>query len=303
MSNDTDEHDVGHVVALLEEIADESGRELGRPPTSRELFEILTWGLRSTRGEVLADVMPAQVAALEPVLRSGVHGVGGDEPADVQGLNDASFVLATELFADMADAVRKQHGGAPTLATACEILVQALARCDDDMLSDVAPKDVVRIEAERHPDNRGSAPRIGDVVAIPLRDGSHALAVVLADDVFGVAYGLFRPPAPPRPLSRDAHPPVEPHPVYSSDEPVAGGRWRVVGHDKGLVELFPRPEIFHRPDPDEPDVGPHGAAETASGELRALSREEAEAIGVLEPDFRQTWEPDALEEHLSALVE
>jgi hypothetical protein len=93
--------------------------------------------------------------------------------------------------------------------------------------------------------------------------------------------------------------------VYSDDDFISSGRWQIIGHDEALVALFPEPEIYHRPQPaisGVPPVGPHGSAETASGRLRDIDREEAEDVGLLDGTHHQVYPPEILEKSLDLLV-
>jgi hypothetical protein len=113
------------------------------------------------------------------------------------------------------------------------------------------------------------------VVAIPRGDGRWQLAVVVARNQFGTAFGVFsgcRPAA--RPFARDETPqPLLAYPSYSDDRQILVGYWRVVGHDQALLEPYGSdPELLHRPRLHSPvDRGPNGSAETPGGDVRLLS--------------------------------
>jgi len=145
--------------------------------------------------------------------------------------------------------------------------------------------------------------KVGDIVAIPAKNGEYFIAVILVKNPFGVAYGFFKRTSGIKPISIDLHPPVEPHPIYSGDPSMAHGRWKIIGHDERLLSLFPAdPEIYHyqHKDKPNPDIGPYGSGETASGKLRPLTKEEAEELGLASGEYRQTYLPEVLEEHLNA---
>jgi hypothetical protein len=146
-------------------------------------------------------------------------------------------------------------------------------------------------------------PRIGDIVAIPAGNDEYFFALVLAKNDFGAAYGLFEGTSRLKPVSKNSHPAVNPRPVYSADDLIESDRWKIIGRDEGLLSLFPEePEIYHRQRADRPNplLGPYGAGETASGKLRPLTREEAEEIGLLSDEYRQSYLPDTLEKYLNA---
>ncbi|MEU0880478.1 hypothetical protein ABZ345_17890 [Lentzea sp. NPDC005914] len=91
-----------------------------------------------------------------------------------------------------------------------------------------------------------------------------------------------------------------PSPVDADDEAVQSGRWPIIGHDDDLRAEFDEPEIFHPPREDRPNLGPHGAAETAAGNLRLLTEQEASEAGLSEPGFTQTYLWEHLEQRLDA---
>jgi hypothetical protein len=296
----------------LKEVADEFADELERRPSSAELFEVVAQALKSVGDERLSDVSPANVTALKPQIKKGAKRLdsqqeAGEPEASVSDLNDAAFVVAGDLVADLADGFKRETERAPTLNELCDLLVSAAQRCDAGLLADINPADIAGVKAEVNKKRKIKA-EVGDIVAIPLDDGEYAIAVILAKNTFGVAYGFFEGASKiPRPFSVNSHPPVAPHPVYSTDALVANGRWKIVGHDAALLSLFPsEPEIYLRQQviPGMPDygknIGPYGSGQTASGRTRDLTKEEAEELGLLDGTYRQTFVAQYLEDHLSA---
>ncbi|HST50362.1 MAG TPA: Imm26 family immunity protein [Pyrinomonadaceae bacterium] len=292
--------------AGLREISESFSDEIGRRPSSEELCEILTWAVRVRGEESFADAHPLEVESLQPQLKKGAvrPGANGKDDSAVADLNDSSFVIAGTLIDDVVGAVKKQTGRAPTVSRLCEILVEGLHLCDgEELLSDVAPAEVRGIKAVVRKQTRASA-KVGDIVAIPAKNGEFFIAVVLTKNQFGVAYGLFRGTSRIKPISIRSHPPALRHAIYSGDLAMAGGRWKVIGHDKDLLSLFPaRPEIYHAQDPDDPELGRYGAGETVEGELRKLSKDEAEELGLLSGEYRQVRLPDGLEDYLNSRLE
>jgi hypothetical protein len=296
----------------LEEVADEFADELERRPSSAELFEIVTQALKSVGDERLSDVTPANVTALKPQIRKGAKRLDSPKEADEPGgsvsdLNDAAFVVAGDLVADLSDGFKRDASHAPTLNELCGLLVEAAHRCKEGLLADINPTDIAGVKAEVNKKRKIKA-EVGDIVAIPLENGAYRMAVILAKNTYGVAYGFFEGASKvPRPFPVNSHPPATPHPIYSSDELVANGRWKIVGHDEALLSLFPaEPEIYHRQQviPGMPDygknIGPYGSGRTASGRMRDVTKEEAEELGLLDGTYRQTYLASYLEEHLSA---
>jgi hypothetical protein len=298
----------------LKEVADEFADELERRPSSIELFEVITQALKSIGDERLSDVSPANVTALKPQIGKGAKRLDPPKETDAQegsvsDLNDATFVVAGDLVADLADGFKRDAGHAPTLNELCGLLVEAAHQCDAGLLADISPADIAGVKAEVNKKRKIKA-EVGDIVAVPLENGEYLMGVILAKNNYGVAYGFFEGASKvPRPFSVNSHPPTMPHPVYSSDELVANGRWKIVGHDEALLSLFPaEPEIYHRQQviPGMPDygkdIGPYGSGRTASGRMRDVTKEEAEELGLLDGTYRQTYLASYLEEHLSALL-
>lgn len=272
--------------AGLRALCAELAEALGRKPNIAELFDLLTAGLQSADPALLADVRPDAVAALTPALERGAKARPlGDAMKDV---GDGPYSAAASFVARAARAHRDATGAPPTLDALRDLLRRALHASPDDLLGDVAPSRVTGVRAKA-PKRSKVAAQVGDVVEIPAAGGGVHRTVVLARNQFGVAYGPLRGNEPAG------------RPVFSDDALVGSGRWKIVGHDESLVARFPgEPEIYHRPMnmPGLPVTEPHGAAETASGALRLLSREEAEAVGLTSGAYRQAHNGAALEQYL-----
>lgn len=151
--------------------------------------------------------------------------------------------------------------------------------------------------------------RAGDVVAIPSGAGPQFHAVVLIPRcTFGTALGLLLDRGAMAALAQQVEVPgVLRRPVFTDDRSIGEGSWQIVGHDDALLSVFPlAPEIYHRPDPVLESLGfqlgPFGAAENLSGTLRLLDEAEAQEIGLLGVDFRQTHDSQQLQRMLGDLA-
>ncbi|HUA58222.1 MAG TPA: hypothetical protein VML19_05670 [Verrucomicrobiae bacterium] len=291
MNENTGKH-FESVLDDLRGIIDEFTREVGRKPSSGELFEILTWGVAACRRDAFADLNPKDVKALTPEFRKGgappVEPVGDENV--VYTLNDEPFNAAADLFHDLIQDLKKDRGKPPTLAETLEVLADVLHECTD-CLADHRAVDLVHIKPEVEKTKRISY-RKGDIVAIPTDDSNYFLAIILTENRFGMAVGLFHGARNLRPISRQSYPPIEPRPIYSDPSEIRNGRWKIIGHDEELLSLFPRdPEIYHYSHADfpNPDVDPFGAGESPSGKLRKLTREEAEEVGLPSLEYRQSY--------------
>jgi hypothetical protein len=300
----TQTKDERYAVAIeegLREIVESFTLEIGRRPSLHELLQILTWGLRGAPDDILSDSHPANVSALRPRFTKGRKTVGSAEghTSSVDDLNDSAFSSATEVLAKVARSINADEGKPPTLARLLALITTSLCETGDSLISD-DPSDLAAIQPEVS--RRGkTAVRPGDIVAIPAADGEFFTGVVLERNAFGTAYGLFKGKGPLRRFSLGAQPPIMRFPVYTGDESVASGRWRILGHDDELRKLFPQePEIYHRQQllAAGPKIGKYGSAETASGKMRDLTHEEADALGLLTGEYQQAYMPEELEQYL-----
>jgi hypothetical protein len=312
--NDSQQSPAALAAQGLHEVAEEFTDAIGRKPSSNELFEILMWAIKSGPDGMLADVNPANIIALKPQIKNGAKRFeswtrSDDTEAAVADLNDATFVVASDFLRELTNIIKNRTGQPPTLDDLCRLLVEGLHQCDDDLLVDISPMDIVGIKAEVRKQGKISV-KVGDIVAIPAKNGEYFIAIILAKNVFGLAYGLFEGTSNLRPVSIHSHPPVRRHPIYSGAEFIANGRWKIIGHDEELQSLFPaEPEIYHRKQaiPGAPEleamIGPYGSGETASGRLRDLTKEEAEEVGLLSGEYEQIYLPGSLEKYLNAKLE
>jgi hypothetical protein len=297
---------IGLAAEGIQEVSNEFAVEIERAPSIVELFEILTWALRTASGERLSDVHPSNIVALRPRLKKGAispHASNqGVTPSAVADLNDAAFVAASDLLSRLTGAFKDAAGRLPKLSEFGDLIVDGLHRGDARLLCDVPPTEIAGVKAEVRKHKKINA-RVGDIVAIPAQNGEFFLAVRLTHNAFGTAFGLFDGTSRPRPISKRSHPSVNPNPIYSGDDLIEKGRWRIIGHDENLLSLYPLdPEIYHYQHEDKPNplLGPYGSGETAAGTLRALPKEEAEQLGLLSNQYRQTYLPESLEDYLNA---
>ncbi|MGB0064586.1 MAG: hypothetical protein WBP85_09090 [Terracidiphilus sp.] len=285
----------------LRNLANEISDEFGRLPSPAELFEVLTWGLKSLSVEPFSDVKVSEILSLNLELKNGASQAaaqsGGSSDA-VDDLDDAAFVAASDLFLDLTKAFKKR-GQRLSKAELCDLLLQAVRQCEG-IVAGIHPADAAKVKLEIRKGKKITG-KVGDLVAIPGDGDKFFIAVIVARNAFGTAFGLLRGVNKPRPISHAAPPETEPSPIYSGDDFIEDGRWKIIDHDEKLLALFPSdPEIYHYPDPKDPDseTGPYGAAETASGRLRKLGKEEAERVGLVSKEYQQIYMPDMLEIYL-----
>ncbi len=273
----------------LGELVDEFETEIGRRPWTVEVAELIAWGLRSIPGDLIADLVPAAVVRVEITPR-------GESPPDgsqVSELNDACFVAAAELV-QAAAADIESAGVAPLTTSVCDRIAAEL-RANVHLLGDDPPPTIARVAVIAKKSAKRT--KVGDLVAIPASKGEFYVAVVIAKNRFGVAFGLFEGRHPAAPVTIAKHPEVRRHPVYSGDPAISSGRWKVIGHDDALRALFPNnPEIFHRAGPA---TGPHGIGETADGAIRELSEEEERELGLRDGTYDAILLTDELEQYLN----
>jgi len=262
--------------------------EIGRPPGVVELLDILCYGAQTLPDDALVDAHPDEIVgfAEQPPATSR------DTDA-VSDLNDNAFSEASSAF----NAWWETGTGAPiTVAELGAAVLGALQECGPALRDepDAARLTSVTLKRER----AKARARAGDVIAVPAGDDAYHLVVLVFRGRFGTAFGLLRgrygSPTPPPDLSGAATGVA----VYSDDEGIAAGRWPIVGHNDGLLALFPaEPERYHQPQPTFPGlppIGPFGAAETLDGRLRDVSEEESRRVGLLEDSFQQTYHSSIL---------
>lgn len=267
----------GALVELVAEIND----GFGSPVSIPELLEVIAQSVPDLDDRLESSRFPVQMRAVAQSgkpLRRGV--------SRVSDLNDAPFVLASQLIADLVGR-RLDQNHPVSLDSLMPDLVDAIDHVPGNMLEG---KMSLRSITLHGPAVRGRRPRPGDVVAIPSKLGGFYMAVMITKNSFGTAFGLFRERREVAriPARTDA---IDSYPVYSDDRLILSGQWFIVDRDNALLELFPRdPEIFHYP----------GRAETDGGETRTMSDEEAERVGLLDHSYRQTemseFLPDVLDE-------
>jgi hypothetical protein len=294
----------------LRDVAQELEEALDRAPRLGELLGMVMGALRWNRDDVVADVNASNILVLKPRFGGKrpptLHGDGASDESVLNEVDDSVIVVASDFVVGLRDRFVAAVGAPPTIAQLCDILAAALHLGEPDMLGDVTPTLVREIVPSVKKSGKIRA-QIGDLVAIPAGPDSFYVAVVLQRNAFGTAYGFFSQTVRPGQLSFNAHPPVHPYPIHSTEDAITNGHWRIVGHDERFLSLFPaEPEIFHQKsnsmNVNNPQIGAFGAGETASGHLRTLTEEEARAIGLLSGEYRQTYMYELLEKQLPAIL-
>ncbi|BAL87819.1 hypothetical protein AMIS_25990 [Actinoplanes missouriensis 431] len=260
------------------DVIDGMARRLERPPSAAEFAEVLSQSL-----PIEDDRIDVEFEAPRLALR-GKSGLLRGDVEDVYDLPDYLFDEASNLFEVLLDSVNKAAGIAES--DICESLTDLIRSIPGDRLTGYS-SDMRFVMVGPPAKHR---PQIGDVVAVPVGAGAYRLAVLIAKNRFGVAFGFFRgrfaEPRMPR-SGEDVHP----FPLYADDRSVRNGKWPLVGHSSRLVNLFPaEPEIYHKV----------GLAENAAGSTREISDEEAAQVKLSHPRFRQIHVSDYLADFLDS---
>ncbi|GAA1848694.1 hypothetical protein [Asanoa iriomotensis] len=263
--------------------------ELDGPPTLGEFLEILNFSTPSGRG------LPRSLR-LRATVKGGRRYVM-NRASRVADLNDAVFVEAAELLVSLVDS-RLSNGGQELTGGGLASALLQVVHESGVSFADLPAGEVVALDADKSRTIRAVA---GDVVAVPGRNGGYHLGVVIMRSRFGTAIGFLRGTSAVPRLDSSSHRQPRVRPLYTDDRAIADGTWPIVGHDEDLRALFPdQPEIYHAPgQPWSPvDLGEFGSAESPSGTLRPITRQEADEVGLLANGFSQTYPSEHLQELL-----
>jgi hypothetical protein len=159
------------------------------------------------------------------------------EASRVGELNDAVFVDASDHLSTLITDLNAATGAVVTPQSLAAAILQVL-KTGIVPLADAAATDLRRLTVAGP--KRHTRPNPGDLPAIPAGRSGYRLAVVVARNRFGTALGIFpgTSPQPRLPTAVQKAAPG-PHPVYTGDNLVHEGVWRVIGHDETLLALFP----------------------------------------------------------------
>ena len=218
----------------------------------------------------------------------------------IDNLNDNCFVLAVKYLVDLSREIEAEAGEKPSLSEMCELLTWGFRSCSTDILRDVDPHFVTGLKpvVAKH---RKIKLQPGDLVAIPVADGGWYFTLYITHCRAGHAFGIFRGQYSLRPPPADWNPGTLKFPVYTGARPVDEGRWQVIAHRPDLLKLFPAdPEFFFKLSAANNNLGPYGAAETASGKWRNLTKEEFEEINAFREDFGDFLTSEAFEQLLES---
>lgn len=265
----------------LREIIGSFREEIGTPPTLGEFLEIVGLAVPLASDDIEASPGTFHFDAKVDGKR---YRSGRD--SQVAELNDRAFVDVSSLVAFFGGQVRAVHGHAASPNELASAILEAL-QGEDVSFDDVRGASVSSLVATAS--KPVAKPKLGDIVAIPVGNSGYRMAVVIARNRFGTAIGLLGD-ATVIPRVGKISPEVAQRFIYTDDQLIAKGMWVIVGHNDNLLNLFPSdPEIYHGPDPIFPSVqlGEFGAAETASGTMRQISKNEAEEVGLLNSSYRQ----------------
>lgn len=280
------------------EVAAEFRELLGGAPTLAEFLAVLGWAVPAD-SDATDGTFPLP---LEFTVRlRGNKRYRAPAESRVGDLDDNLYVETSDLAVALLDRLRAESGEPVTPQGFASAVLEVLRTGRID-LADVAPENIQELVAKVAA-KRVAKPPVGTIVAIPAAQGGYHGAVVVARNRFGTALGLFNGISTTGRLTEDQRRAPKRFPVYTGDDLVKKGEWPIVGHDEGLLELFPaNPEIYHKPSrgPDvDADTGQFGAAETADTEaLRLIDADEAAAVGLANGQYRAVYLPRYLRKRL-----
>jgi hypothetical protein len=270
--------------------------QFGGQPSLAELLEVLGWSVPA-EDDALTGGFPVPLKLTAKV--KGNRRYESERPSRTGELNDAAFVDASAFLSLLAEQAAARTGELVSPAVLAADIATVL-KTSGTRLADLGADEVVSLRADVPKRKPKAQP--GDVLAIPAAAGGYHLASVVDRNRFGTALGLLRGTVGFPRLGGATPAVLRRHCFHTDDEQVAAGVWKIVGHDEGLRELFPRPsEIYHGTDLEWPgvDLGEFGAAEPAQGELRLIAEDEAREVGLIDGSYRQSY----LSEHLQQALD
>lgn len=284
-------------VELLEGIIDEFIEEEESAPTLGEFLEII--------GQSVPDHHEFMEACPYPLsFRAKMKGNRWYKPPTserVLGLNDHAFVEATEFLSLLIDHAGRATGKPISPTDLAALILQVIHEAKVSF-ADVQG-DAIESLLSKAPKRLPKA-KIGDVIAIPSGppavEGYH-LAVVVAADNVGLGLGLLDGIAPTLRLGNIDEYKAKHIPVYTSDHLIRSKDWLIIGHSETLLNLFPgKPDLYW------PAVtvfgeefGEYGGARPAGGTIRLIGKAEAEAVGLLDDSYSQTYVDSYLQDLLN----
>jgi hypothetical protein len=220
----------------------------------------------------------------------------------LNALDDHIWIEAVNTVVELGIELEHALGRKPTCDEYCFFMARALQGTHRDLFSDVSTASVIELKAVLSRVPRKILP--GTLIGVPSGEGDAFAILYLTSNTFGDAFGILKGRF--RHLRTNSKFESSQRHVYSSLRPLREGRWRLLGIRPDLISMFPsNPEIYHRKSGrnlENPSIGPFGSAETANGELRNLSREEADAVGLLSGDYSQVLMEKQLVAYLQRMV-
>ncbi len=221
----------------------------------------------------------------------------------VDDLGDGYFAEISDFYHRLVKDISDDFSEKPTLDDVIELTLWGIRSLPENSLEDTSP---ARLESLRPKlkSKRNIRLSEGDLIAIPVSSTHYAFGVFLGMNTFGYAYGIFEGTHVLRPKPRTAA--LKPLlAAYSGREFVIEGKWPRLGNYPELAAVFDGPPpIYHakRHHPDNESIGPYGSEESPSGELRALSKKEAESIGLTDQSYSFCRLEEEFEEYLASKV-
>lgn len=288
---DETRHEAGRRFARLVDLVRE---EFVAPPTLAEVLYILSVSVPVDNDALDHISVPLRLR----VKIRGNRRYSGSCGSRIGELNDVAFVEASDWLLFLAREIATAKGHRVLLAELVDGIRESIVESQISF-GDVSASELSTLVAEVQ--RKVVAVRCGDVVAISRRGGRYSIAVVVARNRFGTALGFLRGSFPYPRVGDPQHCQVESRPVYTDDQLIANGTWPVIDHNENLLLLFPKdPEIYHAPDLTLPgvQVGRFGSAESSSGDMRHISKDEAEQVGLLGGTYRQIYVSRQLQQSL-----
>jgi len=270
-----------------------------RKPELSELLAILLIEMQSLSIDLYEDVLPSNVTKLYAI--SDEHNTSSTDSLNISNkisnLGDGIFSAAATFLVEISCLVQEHTEKLPTLRDFCLILIKSMNHYEMSLFRGYSD---IKSDSKKI---RKIILSPGDIVLVPSDNHLYFILAFLTTNQFGLAYGVFRRKFKELDINinRITELSIRKYPVYSGNQFIANGNWRIIGNNPKVLSLFHKnPEIFHNKQyhKDNEDIDPFGSGESPDGTLRDLTQQEAVKIGLFTENYETSYLEWELEQKL-----